>query len=240
MPDSRRAILTYHSLDDSGSVISAHPEVFARQMELLADSGTRVVRLSELGGAPEPALALTFDDGFQNFAEVAAPVLACRGFPATVFLVTDYCGGNNNWPSQRPRIPRLPLMSWSTIAELSRAGLEFGAHTATHPDLAQLDETAAGQEILSSKKRVEDATGKAVAAFAYPYGSMPVAARRVVAENFAVGCSTRLGFVTESSPPEALERLDVYYLSRLSLFRNLFSPPARWYLGFRGALREWA
>jgi peptidoglycan/xylan/chitin deacetylase (PgdA/CDA1 family) len=240
MPDSRRAILTYHSLDDSGSVISVAPQLFARQMELLASSGVRVVRLSELRGASSPALALTFDDGFQNFADVAAPELARHGFPATVFLVTDYCGGKNNWPSQRPSIPILPLMGWSTIAELSGAGIDFGAHTATHPDLAQLDDAAAREEILRSKRRAEDATGKAVASFAYPYGSMPAAARQVVGQNFAFGCSTRLGFVGANSPRVALERLDVYYLRRLSLFKNLFSAPVGWYLGFRGALREWA
>ncbi|HYM13347.1 MAG TPA: polysaccharide deacetylase family protein [Bryobacterales bacterium] len=236
---SRRAILTYHSLDDSGSVISVRPELFARQMEALAAAGLRVVPLAELRSAPAPAVALTFDDGFQNFATVAAPVLARHGFPATVFLVTDYCGGWNDWPSQRAGIPRLPLLSWPQIADLSRAGIEFGAHTATHPDLAKLDEAAAREEILSSKRRVEDSAGRPAQSFAYPYGSMNEPARRLVAEHFTAGCSARLGWVTEASPPEALERLDVYYLSRLYLFRGLFGSPARWYLGLRAALREW-
>jgi len=233
----RRAILTYHSLDDSGSVISVRPELFRRQMEALAGSSVKVVRLADLLSTPGPAVALTFDDGFQNFAEVAAPVLARYEFPATVFLVTNYCGGRNDWPGQWASVPRLPLMSWSTISELSGAGVKFGAHTATHPDLARVEETAAREEILSSKRRVEEATGKAVVSFAYPYGAMPEAARRIVAEHFTVGCSTRLGWVTESSRPETLERLDVYYLSRLYLFRHLFEPPARWYLGIRAALR---
>jgi peptidoglycan/xylan/chitin deacetylase (PgdA/CDA1 family) len=236
---SRRAILTYHSLDDSGSVISVRPDLFAQQMDALATSGVQVVPLTGLPSTVAPAVALTFDDGFENFADVAAPALARHGFPATVFLVTDYCGGRSDWPSQPVRIPRLPLMSWSQIAELSRDGVEFGAHTATHPDLTRLDETAAREEILSSQRRVEDATGRPALSFAYPYGSMNETARRIVAEHFTAGCSTRLGWVTEASAPEALERLDVYYLSRLYLFRRLFDSPARWYLGLRAALREW-
>src|SRR5215831_1995236 len=211
----RRAILTYHSLDDSRSVISVRPELFVRKMEALAESSVKIVGLGELRSAEGPAVALTFDDGFQNFADVAAPVLARHGFPATVFLVTNYCGGRNDWPTQWPGVPRLPLMDWPTISELSRAGVEFGAHTATHPDLARVEEAVAREEILSSKRRLEDATGKTAASFAYPYGSTPAAARRIVEEYFRVGCSTRLGWVTESSRPEALERLDVYYLSRL-------------------------
>jgi len=235
----RRAILTYHSLDDSGSVISVNPPLFARQMGALAASGVPVARLAELRSTPAPAVALTFDDGFQNFAEAAAPVLARYRFPATVFLVSGYCGAANDWPSQWPGVPRLPLMGWTTIQELSRAGVEFGAHTATHPDLGRLDEGAIREEILSSKRRVEDATGQEALAFAYPYGAMPEPARRLVAEHFRAGCSTRLGFVTAASRPEALARLDVYYLSRLSLFRHLFASPARWYLALRGIIREW-
>lgn len=234
-----RAILTYHSIDDSGSVISVRPELFRSQMEVLAGSAVKVAPLTELRSTPGPAIALTFDDGFQNFAEAAAPALARYHFPATVFLVTDYCGRRNDWPGQWPEIPRLPLMSWPTIAELSRAGIEFGAHTATHADLATLEEARLREEILSSKRRVEDVTGRPVLSFAYPYGAMPAPARRIVAQHFAAGCSTRLGWVTDSSPPEALERLDAYYLSRLYLFRHLFDLPARWYLGFRGALRAW-
>jgi peptidoglycan/xylan/chitin deacetylase (PgdA/CDA1 family) len=239
MVDSRRAILTYHSLDDSGSVISVLPAVFRAQMRALQESGVPVVPLRDLLAAAGPAVALTFDDGFQNFAEVAAPELARLGFPATVFLVTGYCGRSNDWPGQWSGIPRLALMSWPAIEDLSRAGLSFGAHTATHPDLSRLAESAARDEVLGSKRCLEDRLGRPVEAFAYPYGCASGPVRRLVAEHFAVGCGTRLGFVTADSSPEAVERLDVYYLSRLCLFRRLFDTPARWYLGLRGLLREW-
>ena len=237
--DSRRAILTYHSLDDSGSVISVPPALFRRQLQALKDSRVPVVPLRDLPSTVSPAVALTFDDGYQNFADLAAPELAGHGFPATVFLVTSFCGRTNDWPGQWPAIPRLPLMSWTTIRSLSRAGLDFGAHTATHPNLSQLDEAAARDEILASKREVADRLGLPVESFAYPYGSASAAVRRLVAENFSHGCATNLGFVTPASRPEALERLDVYYLSRLYFFRHLFDTPARGYLALRGLLREW-
>jgi peptidoglycan/xylan/chitin deacetylase (PgdA/CDA1 family) len=230
-------ILTYHSLDESGSVISVRPATFGRQMEALAASGVRVVRLAEVRSGP--GVALTFDDGFENFTEVAAPVLARYGFPATVFLVTDYCGRQNDWPGQWAGAPRLSLMSWSRIQELSAAGIEFGAHTATHPDLSRLDGERAREEIVTSKRRIEDTTGRAVESFAYPYGAMNVEVRRLVAENFVVGCSTRLGYVRADSPREALARLEVYYLAWPGMFRRLFGVATRSYLGLRGVLREW-
>jgi peptidoglycan/xylan/chitin deacetylase (PgdA/CDA1 family) len=237
---AQHAILTYHSLDDSGSVISVRPAVFARQMEALAASGAQVVRLAELRSAPGPAVALTFDDGFENFATAAAPVLAWHGFPATVFLVTDYCGRRNDWPGQWTEVPRLPLMDWSRVRELSAAGVEFGAHTMTHPDLSRVEAQRAREEIVSSKRRIEEATGRPVVSFAWPYGGVTAELRRLVAEEFAAGCSTRLGYVRVESVPEALERLDVYYLSHPYLFRHLFGAAARAYLGLRGMLRAWS
>jgi peptidoglycan/xylan/chitin deacetylase (PgdA/CDA1 family) len=208
-------------------------------MEALARSGVKVVRLQELRSTPAPAVAITFDDGFQNFCDVAAPALATHNFPATVFLVTNHCGGKNDWPSQPAGIPELPLMSWQTITELSRSGIDFGAHTAAHPNLSLLDERAMRDEILSSKARVEDATGQPACSFAYPYGVMPEPAQILVARQFAVGCSTRLGWVNAASRAEALERLDVYYLRFSYFFEHLFEPFAEWTIALRAALREW-
>src|SRR5258708_5988741 len=94
----RIAILTYHSLDDSGSVISVSPQVFAEHMRILHELNVKVISLSEvrnLQGATPPGdhcVILTFDDGFQNIYEHGLPILQRYGFPATVFLVTDYCG----------------------------------------------------------------------------------------------------------------------------------------------------
>src|SRR5690348_2083040 len=105
---ARSAVLTYHSLDNSRSVISLPPAVFRDQMEALAGSGTPVVPLSEIHNRPG-AVSITFDDGFANIADHALPILQRFSFPATVFVVGGHCGGYNDWPSQPPGIPRLPL-----------------------------------------------------------------------------------------------------------------------------------
>src|SRR5580700_4908300 len=108
----RSAILTYHSLDDSGSVISTPPVVFRRQMEFLAQSGIPVVPLDQAVARPG-SVALSFDDGFGNLADHALPVLEQYHLPATIFVVSRYCGKMNNWPSQPAGgVPQLPLLSW--------------------------------------------------------------------------------------------------------------------------------
>jgi peptidoglycan/xylan/chitin deacetylase (PgdA/CDA1 family) len=238
------AILAYHSLDDSGSVISTSPRVFAEQMRILFKLGADIVSLKEIArrkdssGPGKPTIAITFDDGFRNVYEQGFPVLRQYGFPATVFLVTDYCGGMNSWPSQPAGIMRQPLLSWTQIKEMNQAGITFGSHTRTHPYLTELSPHNAEQELVGSKKVIEDALGLPVDTFAYPYGSCNDMVKELARTHFALACSTALGFVHRQSDRFALERLDMYYCRRANLVRHLFSPLASPYIRLRRFMRE--
>jgi peptidoglycan/xylan/chitin deacetylase (PgdA/CDA1 family) len=237
----RGAILTYHAIDCSGSMLSTSPHAFAEQMRVLAESGARIVPLTELPSlisAPStqaPVVALTFDDGFLSVYEHALPVLARYGFPATVFVVSDYCGRTNSWPSQPAQMKHQPLLDWRELHELVRAGVSAGCHTRTHPDLRNLATREILQEITGAKSRIEDALRVPVKAFAYPYGAYNRNVRALVASELSLACSTALGFVMPDSDPFALERLDMYYLRRPPIFARLFTPSVRNISGSGGA-----
>ena len=158
MPPTR-AILTYHSLDASGSVISLRPEIFRQHIRSLVEQKIAVVSLEDIlgprqGEETQPAVALTFDDGFANFFHEACPLLHENHLPVTVFLISGYCGKTNDWSSQPPGLGGRALLGWSEIEELSRHGIEFGAHSVSHPDLTKLALAAATEEVLRSKKRL--------------------------------------------------------------------------------------
>jgi len=237
MSGGRSAILTYHSLDSSGSVISITPDTFRRQMQMLAEKSIPVVPLAKIREAAG-AVALTFDDGCRNFIEHALPVLQERHFPATVFVISGYCGKRNEWPGQWPGAPRLDLMSWSELRDIARAGIEIGAHTANHPDLTKLGESEADHEMEDSRAAIERELGTAVEAFAYPYGAVNETVRRLARRGFAYSCGTRLGFVQPGSDAAELPRLDAYYLRRLAWFDRLMRPSGRVYFGVRSGLRR--
>ena len=165
----RSAILTYHSLDDRGSVISVAPELFRRQMEWLAGAGIPVVPLAAIRNTPG-AVALTFDDGFVNFFEHALPLLARHRFPATVFVVSGRCGHRNRWDQKMKGIPDLELMGWSELASAAAAGVTVGAHTVTHPFLTALQDADLERELALCRATIEDRMGRPVESFAYPYG----------------------------------------------------------------------
>ncbi len=116
-------ILTYHSLDSSGSIVSVSPRRFADHVASLVDLGYRGVSLGEAvahrgatGWWPERAVVLTFDDGYASFYENAYPLLRHVGLTATVFVVTGHMCGLNDWAPPPRRLSLLQMMSWQTAA----------------------------------------------------------------------------------------------------------------------------
>ena len=237
MNRTRSAILTYHSLDASGSVISIHPSVFRKHLEALRSARIPVVPLTEVLARPG-ALALTFDDGFRNFHEAALPLLQEFGYPATVFVVTGYCGRANDWPSQPSDVPYLDLMSWSELRECLRYGVTIGAHTVTHPRLTFLDSSEAAAEIARSRKTIEQRLGIAVREFSYPYGECNPALEEIAGRHFEIACGTTPGWVTPHTPRRHLPRIDAYYVRNPFWIERLATSTGSAYIAARRGLRD--
>lgn len=238
-------VLTYHSIDESGSVISTDAATFRGQMKILKESDFNVVSLGNLiknfgenKSLPDKTIVLTFDDGFQNFYADAFPILAEYGFIATVFLVTNYCEKYNDWEGNLPTLERSKLMSWSEIKELHNHGIEFGAHSLSHPDFTKISLEEVERELVESKSVIEDKLGSSVETFAYPYGKFNNDVKRLTAQNYAVACSTNLGKVKENSDFYSLERVDTYYLKDERIFKSLDSVSFDYYLQFRQVMRN--
>lgn len=192
--------------------------------------------LAELPDHPS-AVAITFDDGFANFAEHALPVLERLSLPATVFVISGYCGKRNNWPTQPPGFPTLPLMSWSALRDLPPL-ISLGAHTRTHPDLRMLAERELFEEVHGSRVEIEQNTARMVKSFAYPYGAVDAQTAAVVRREFAVACGTRLAFGNARSDRAILPRLDTFYLRETGRMGSIFSLRTRGYIALRRCLRE--
>lgn len=238
-------VLTYHSIDESGSVISTAPDVFRRQMKSLKDSGFTAISLAELasvladgGEVPPKTVSLTFDDGFHNFYTSAYPVLRECGFSATVFLVSDRCGKFNDWEDDHGLLPGSRLLSWKEVGELAENGIEIGSHSRTHPDLSRMSAADAMREIVDSKTEIENHIGRPVTTFAYPYGRYNAGVRKSAEEHYAAACSTNLGKVHLGSDLHSLERIDAFYLSNQIIYESLESALFDQYLHIRQALRK--
>lgn len=174
---ARSSILMYHSVSEANDtarhpyfMTNTTPAQFALQMQVLKDCGCDVVPLRDIADAPgarssgaSPRVAITFDDGYRDFLVNAFPVLARLGYPAHVFLPTRYVGEQSQTFNDRP------CLTWSEVRELHAAGVEFGSHTVTHPQLYDVPAPILGAEVLDSKLEIEQRLGSEVAAFSYPY-----------------------------------------------------------------------
>jgi peptidoglycan/xylan/chitin deacetylase (PgdA/CDA1 family) len=176
------SVLMYHQVGDFAPMAAhrstyCHYRRFAAQMAYLRRLGYQVLSLDQVvagvaGQRPIPprAVALTFDDGYENFYEYAFPVLQRYGFPAMVYLVAGLVGGKADWFAADGRATP-PLMDTARIRQLRRAGIDFGSHGVSHVKLAQLDPARMRGEVTDSKARLEDLLGEEVGHFCYPYGS---------------------------------------------------------------------
>ena len=249
---------------------------FAAQMAWLAAQPVEVRPLGEAvsdlraGRLRRPTVALTFDDGYRNNVEVALPVLARHGLPATIFLTTGFVGGAKAlWASRvalavdaserarltwrghgyalataaeraatsaalqevikaraggdpgaavgeleaalgvpiDPDVPRhspFAPMDAADIAAARASGLvDFGAHTVTHPILAQLEDGALAAEIDGSVRAVAELTGEPCRAFAYPNGRPVDWDERAVARLAQAGVTAAVSTVQRPNWPTA-------------------------------------
>ena len=160
-------ILMYHQIDTPpargtpmrGMVVS--PQRFAAQMRLLKLLGYRGLSMSALmpylrGDKIGKVVGLSFDDGYLNNLQNAAPVLQRLGFSATCYAVSGRVGGQNDWDAALG-VPQKPLMSVAQLRAWQGAGME-------------LDDDSAREEISRSKTELEAALGVPVQHFCYPYG----------------------------------------------------------------------
>jgi peptidoglycan/xylan/chitin deacetylase (PgdA/CDA1 family) len=236
-----RAILTYHSIDPSGSAISVHQDAFEQHIAWLTSGRVAVTTVEDLIGLPATAdaVAITFDDGFVNFREVAAPRLLASGLPVTLFVVGDRVGMTNAWGGHPVRgIPHLPLLDWPALARLQEMGVILGAHSLSHVDLTRLDRMAVEDEVRGSGDVIERETGVRPSTFAYPYGRLNDTVADIVAGTFRYACTTEFRTLDDVPVSVQLPRLDMYYLTRMGRLDSWGSVEFRRFVKMRHRVRQ--
>jgi peptidoglycan/xylan/chitin deacetylase (PgdA/CDA1 family) len=189
-------VLLYHAVTDRASSwigeFTVRPADFERHLDLLVESGRTPLTVSALvdgfaGRAtlPDAPVAITFDDGFADTAETAAPMLAARAIVATVYVTSGFV--------QRGASPGGdPMLDWQQVRELDMVGHEIAAHSHTHPPLDTLPAGESREEIVRSKQLIEDAIGHGLRSFAYPHGYHTQRVRaQVAAAGFDSACAVR-------------------------------------------------
>ena len=236
-------ILMYHSISDDGGATSISPATFRIQMAAIAAARVPVISLDDYlaGMAGKRVLAprsviLTFDDGFQDFADQAWPVMDNLGFRPIVYLPTAHVGRREDWELCHP-IPRR-IMDWPLIRALAADGVAFGSHTVSHPRLTELPPEVMEVEIAAAKVRLEVMLERKVPHFAAPYGAAEARERAEIARLYKTGVSTVLASAGPGSDPHHLPRLDMFYFTDPGHWRRHLAGMGGPYLWARQSLRR--
>jgi peptidoglycan/xylan/chitin deacetylase (PgdA/CDA1 family) len=216
----RLPVFMYHHIGENPRVcvsgLSIPADVFERQIRWLARHGYTTIRVTDWAAwiregkpLPEKPLLLTFDDAYADTARYALPVLQRYGFSGVVFVVTSLIGQTNAWDEAVGR-PSLRIMTAEEIRHWARHGMEFGAHTRTHPDLTQVSPQQLEEEIAGSSADLGELLQARVTSFAYPYGFFNAAVQQAVSKVFDLSFTTEEGLNTLGTDPHGQFRVPVW------------------------------
>lgn len=204
-------ILMYHYIRDNvdqnadplGYGLSVPPDEFEAQLRYLSQNGYTTVTMEQVarGQYGPKSVALTFDDGYQDFISEAYPLLEQFGFTATVYIITN-------------RLQDSRHLSEDDIVYLANRGIAFGSHSVTHSNLTRQSSADLRQELLDSKTTLSRLTDKEVTALSYPAGQYTEDVVTVARE---VGYATGVTVVEGTADPRA----DQFRLARIRIRHSL-------------------
>ena len=218
-------ILMYHMIKDPVSRaryngLRVSPAMFERQLSWLRDNGWTSFTVNELvrnrDNLPEKAVAITFDDGFEDNYTNAFPLLKKYTFKATLFLVGDR--HHRDWSVEKKQhhnsgeLTLEPKLSDAQVTEMLASGLvELGGHTQTHANFATISKDQKRAEIFQSKRDFEKQFAVNVDSFAYPFGIYLDSDTQLVAD---AGYTSA---VTTKSGIDSFSKAEMFQLRRVKI-----------------------
>ena len=218
-------VLMYHKVsadvpsDAVGRDLTVLPEAFEAQLRYLRDHHIRTLTAAALaetlarGKRPSDVVVLTFDDGYEDAATTALPLLEKYGAQATFYVSAGFVG-----------TPR--HLTWREIRTMRAAGMELACHGTQHLDLSTLDR--AGQ--MHEAQHCVDTFARYLggfrpATYAYPAGKYDATTLDIMHRlGFLAAFTERPGTVHDLSRPWELPRLRIRHDDVLSGFASLVNP----------------
>lgn len=205
-------VLMYHYIENPGhdkgrDKLLVPPALLEEQLKYLQGNGWTVVDLDLLSAGlkdpktlPAKPIILTFDDGYNDFFSQAWPIIKKYNVKATLYVL-----------GRGPEKDANAYLSDDQLRELARSPLiTIAAHTQDHAYLKGRSELFQRYEIIRSKERLEEITGKLVRHFAYPYGAFDEMSIKLVKEaGFLTAASTIIGTTNNESSRFVLHRVRI-------------------------------
>lgn len=187
-------VLMYHHVQESETAkkngngnLTVYPDIFDKQLAYLQSHGYQSIGPSDLiaffnegKSLPKKGILLTFDDGYEDFNRLAAPILSKYSFKSTLFTPTGL-------------LENPGYLSWQAVQSLAGSGVYIGNHTWSHKNMgAGLDTIK--REIDTAARQLSEKGLDPLKVFAYPYGTISQRAINYLSESgFQLAFTTQPG-----------------------------------------------
>lgn len=165
------AVLMYHHVkydkptDDAIELgLTISPQQFKQELDYLQSAHYRTITAGDLirhlrygKRLPAKRVVLTFDDGYSDMFRYVFPQLVKHRMRATFFVAPGLFG--------KPR-----YLTWWQVKIMAFHGMDFQAHSMTHPDLRMVPTPQMHAEIVDSRLILQEQLHRQVHVFCYPYG----------------------------------------------------------------------
>jgi peptidoglycan/xylan/chitin deacetylase (PgdA/CDA1 family) len=219
--------LSYHNFTSgqSKNLLTVSAKNFEDQLNYLKKEKYHTLTLDQLqefldsGQAPRNSILLTIDDGWISSYNVAHPMLQKFGFNATLFIPTDYVSSQNR-----------KIISWDQAREMvNDNSINIQCHTKGHRDLNLIEDgeslqsyiTSIEDQVVTSKKIINEEIGKQVTSIAYPYGNTnPVAIEILKRNGYKTAFTVKRAKNTFFTPNFLLNRAMIYGVHNMKQFKK--------------------
>ncbi len=213
-------VLFYHRVaDDRANSWTVSNHTFARQIEWLKRH-FELISLEEVQKrictrtSRHPAASITFDDGYADNCQAAIPLLIKERIPCTYFATLRNILTGDPFEHDRCMGNRISPNTIEQLRTMAAAGIEIGAHTYSHPDLATVDdERRLRYEVASAGEDLQESLGRPVRYFAFPFGQHrnlnPAAFQIAYEAGYEAVCSAYGGFNFPGDDSFHLQRIPV-------------------------------
>jgi peptidoglycan/xylan/chitin deacetylase (PgdA/CDA1 family) len=216
-------VLMYHKVDPHtppgpvGRSLTLDPSAFEAQLEWLRKHGIRTLTMNDLADAfrrgehPRNAVVLTFDDGYNDAADVVTPLLRKYGDRASFYVSAGFVGDGRH-------------AGWAQLRVMRAAGMEIGCHGTRHLDLSRVGRSAAAREVSRCIAALTHYLVRPTT-YAYPAGRWNAATLALMrTSGMKAALTERPGVVTSLAAPYTLPRRRIDRTAGLASFAALATP----------------
>jgi peptidoglycan/xylan/chitin deacetylase (PgdA/CDA1 family) len=216
-------VLMYHKVDSHtppgavGRSLTLEPAAFEAQLAWLRKHAIRTLTMNDLADALKRgehlhnAVVLTFDDGYNDAADVVTPLLRKYGERASFYVSADFIGDGRH-------------ASWAKLRMMRAAGMEIGCHGTRHLDLSRVSRAGATYEVTHCIAALAHYIGRPTT-YAYPAGRWNATTLALMRQmGMKAALTERPGVVTSLASPYTLPRRRIDRSAGLASFAALATP----------------